>query len=683
MRTRIAFASAAIALLAVASGARGVAAQAHGRPNVLVVLADDMGSIYTHVMIQKLRREIAGFGNSDVPGNTTEQPRHEQSCSPLPSDQTRPTDPRHPDLLMTSTCDICDPRSPLHAGGPTDLDVCTPNLDRLAREGVMFPTAYAGGASCENARQSLWTGLMQRDLAQKGRKFGCEFGGWETLPETLSANDYVTYYAGKMDLGNAHYRHIVCAPESTRNVAIGESKSLAKVKRFLKGYPYATSPPRAGKPWFVVWAPKMPHYSYRYPREWGNPDESGRFANGLYKTTAVNVPDASTKARGDFHLPGTQLGSDESTRGYYRSVTYVDARVGELVEFLEDLEFGTSGLEPNADYDPYPTAVDFDPADNPNHRRFTKNAWTETDRDKYAGFRSNTLIIFLSDQAAGMDNSKAHFSENGMRNPIILNYRDPRTEVGPIPGQPGRDDTQTPTFEDDLVHAIDLYPTVLDFAGLLWLRDGQGRYILDAQGRRVATRTWPDARSFKDLATNAANPYPAPRQQLFLEWRDNGEVSATTRPIGAGESLLKLYTDTPITSTVVQPNRMFDLCGEPTADHPQFNSSECSPFERVDLLAAINTCAGSPLPCRDLQGMLDCWVDKAAHRDDPGMPTSADTSGNPATDCALQGAANPRNPNDWTGLLGTSYEGYTAINCGVSPPTHSACTCAQRRAKAC
>lgn len=683
MRTLLFVLLTALGLVSLGATPPDASAQAQDRPNVLMVLADDMGSLYTHIMIQKLRRELEGFGKSDVFGNTTERPRHEQSCSPLASDQTRPADPRHPDLLMTSTCDICDPRSPLHTGGPTDLDLCTPNIDRLAREGVMFPNAYAGGAQCANARQSLWTGLLQRDLGQKSRRFGCEVGGWETLPETLSANDYVTYYAGKLDLGDNDYGNITCAPESSHDAAIGEAKSLAKIKTFLKGYPSATRPSRSGKPWFVIWAPKTPHYSYQFPREWGMPDPTGRYANGLYKTTALNVPDASTPVRDDYYFPGTQLGSDESTRDYYRAVTYLDARVGELIEFLEDLEFGASGREPNALYDPYPVFTNFDPPHNPNHRRYTNGAWTEADRDKYRGFRSNTLIVFLSDQAAGMDDSKGHFSENGLRDPIILNYRDPRNGVGPIPGQPGRDDSQIPTLRDDLLHAIDLYPTVLDFADLLWQRDAFGQYLVDAQGQRVANRTWPDARSFKEIATNAPDPYPPSRQQLLLTWRANGQVSATTRQGLAAGSMLKLYADTPVSSAVVRPKRMFDLCAAPTSGQVGKNAAACSPFERINLVAVSNTCTGSPSPCRDLQGMLDCWVDKVARRDDPTLPTSSDTSGNPATDCSLKGPADPRDRTDWTGLSGTSYAGYTAISCDVKPPTHSACNCAQGRAKAC
>src|SRR5260221_8193643 len=87
-------------------------------------------------------------------------------------------------------------------------DVRTPNIDRLAREGVRLTDAYANGAVCTPPRPALIPGRYQQRFglewalgASPGdRELGLPATG-TSLPALLKANGYATGLVGKWHLG--------------------------------------------------------------------------------------------------------------------------------------------------------------------------------------------------------------------------------------------------------------------------------------------------------------------------------------------------------------------------------------------------------------------------------------------------------------------------------------------------
>jgi len=108
----------------------------------------------------------------------------------------------------------------LRAGGNSAID--TPNLDRIAREGVRFRNAYSSTPTCTPARACLLTGLSpwNHGMLAYGRvanKYPYE------MPRALRDAGYYTYAIGKLHYSpqrNLHGFHGALLDESSRSESI-------------------------------------------------------------------------------------------------------------------------------------------------------------------------------------------------------------------------------------------------------------------------------------------------------------------------------------------------------------------------------------------------------------------------------------------------------------------------------
>ena len=114
---------------------------------------------------------------------------------------------RRPNLLVILT----DNQGAWTLGCYGNRDIRTPNIDRLAREGMRFTRAFSVNAVCSPTRASLLTGLipsqhgvhsyLHANRLQIGPEARCTIREFRTLPKVLVSAGYTCGLVGKWHLG--------------------------------------------------------------------------------------------------------------------------------------------------------------------------------------------------------------------------------------------------------------------------------------------------------------------------------------------------------------------------------------------------------------------------------------------------------------------------------------------------
>lgn len=214
--------------------------------------------------------------------------------------------------------------------------VHTPNMDSLAARGILFTNGYVSDNHCRPSLQTLLTGLLPIDyyhqhdsilnaaiaeaaisedsiLAFK-QQFDLHATGFahaQTLPKSLAEKGYVSFQGGKWweyTYKNGGFTHGMTngwteGEQKTKDWFLqhmgGEGMDLARVTN-QPAYDFIDE---AGeKPWFLWFAPSLPHYPFDAPEQYYN----------LYKDQDMS----------------------ESAKQYYANCTWFDDAWGQLVQHL-------------------------------------------------------------------------------------------------------------------------------------------------------------------------------------------------------------------------------------------------------------------------------------------------------------------------------------------------------------
>lgn len=117
--------------------------------------------------------------------------------------QCNTNDTKQPNIILIVTDD--QGYADLSAYDHVSLNCQTPNMDRIAENGVLFDNCYVSGPVCSPSRAAIHTGLYQeRWNANMGWRPGLP-KNVKTLAEILSANGYVTGRVGKSDYGDNYH----------------------------------------------------------------------------------------------------------------------------------------------------------------------------------------------------------------------------------------------------------------------------------------------------------------------------------------------------------------------------------------------------------------------------------------------------------------------------------------------
>lgn len=330
-----------------------------------------------------------------------------------------------PNFLLL-TADDLNYDTPGFAGNPTAG--ITPNLDRLAREGMWFVHAHVTVAVCQPSRECLMTGRYPHRNGATG--FYPVRKDVPTLIECLRAAGYHVGIIGKV----AHLQPPEKFPwdfeadeEPTR--AGRDPAAYGRLTREFLGQAKT-----AKRPFFLMANSHDPHRPFAgseaaSPRTTGQRDPHER-APGAEETAAVDYPPPRRTFRpAEVVVPGfvpdlppvrTELAQ------YYGSVHRGDETVGEVLRALRE-----------------------------------------------AGCEETTLVMFLSDNGASLPFGKSNCYLTSTRTPWLVRW----------PGRirPGAVDST------HMISGIDFMPTVLEAAGLPLPPGMDGRSFLPLlRGKRQA-----------------------------------------------------------------------------------------------------------------------------------------------------------------------------------------------------
>ena len=161
---------------------------------------------------------------------------------------------KKPNIVMLMTDDTGWNDFGAYTGGGAALGHPTPNIDRIAKEGVMF-TSWYGQASCTAGRASFMTGRIPiRSALSIVVAPGDENAlrkETPTIAEFFQKNGYSTYFSGKWHLGD-------------KPAAYPIEHGFDEMKLFAAYYPGVYTYPDTSK-WFHPW---FPSYNAEFAKEY-------------------------------------------------------------------------------------------------------------------------------------------------------------------------------------------------------------------------------------------------------------------------------------------------------------------------------------------------------------------------------------------------------------------------------
>jgi arylsulfatase A-like enzyme len=305
----------------------------------------------------------------------------------------------------------------------------TPNIDRLATEGVRFRNAFVTNSICSPSRATNLTGLYNHE---PGNGIATNFKPFPlsqvTHASLMKASGYTTAFVGKWHMGNqrerpgfdyhatylGHGRYADCP-----FIVDGKDvPSTGWVDDVATDYAidFIKKQKTPGKPWSLILAFKTPHQPWEPPAR-----TKDLYAGEKARTVpSVFTPPIYSARRAAADLANKKVPPTLPTNiNYFRCLTAIDDCVGRVLEALDQ-----------------------------------------------SGFAENTLVVFTSDNGfylgAHSTGDKRSAYDESLRVPFLVRY-------------PALGAAAQGRVVDEMVLNLDLAQSLLDFAGIRAPSAMQGR----------------------------------------------------------------------------------------------------------------------------------------------------------------------------------------------------------------
>lgn len=239
----------------------------------------------------------------------------------------------------------------------------TPNIDKLANDGILFTQHYAGSTVCAPSRSALMTGEHTGHTPIRGNK-EVEMGQFPlpresyTLAELLKDNGYVTGAFGKWGLGGsgsegdplnqgfdnffgyldqklAHHYYPYYLWDNDKIFTLKENEGLKKEQyapNLIHERALTFIEDNKNNPFFLYYPTIIPHAELFAPKEYMD-----RFLEKFKPEKPYKGVD-----EGELYKKGRYGSQDNPHAAYAAMITLLDDQVGEIMKKVEDL-----GLEDN------------------------------------------------------------------------------------------------------------------------------------------------------------------------------------------------------------------------------------------------------------------------------------------------------------------------------------------------
>ena len=377
------------------------------------------------------------------------------------------TPPSSPNVIVIMTDDHATQMMSAYGS----VRASTPNLDRIAHEGMIFRNSFCTNSLCAPSRATLITGKYSHKNGQRGNRDTFD-GSQPTLPKMLQAAGYRTAIVGKWHLrseptgfdywnvlpGQGRYRDPILVENGEERRHDGYVSTIITdlAINWLRDRDPST-------PFMLFLHHKAPHGQWipdvkhealfenvEVPRPESYDDDYTGRASPIRNATSRLVPNLLERWKtwgvemgkedpGD--LAGDELAEwmyQQYVKDYKRVMVSVDENVGRFLDFLEE-----------------------------------------------EGLSEDTLLIYTSDNGKFVGDhfmfDKRLMHEESLRIPLAVRY--PRATVA---------GSETDAFALN----VDFAPTILDFAGVAVPEDMQGRSLRPVlEGRQPAD--WRDSFYFQ------------------------------------------------------------------------------------------------------------------------------------------------------------------------------------------
>jgi iduronate 2-sulfatase len=273
----------------------------------------------------------------------------------------------------------------------------SPNIDRLAKRGVLFERAYCNQAVCAPSRNALMTGVRPTTMGiyDLGTNFRLASSNAVTLSQYFMRHGYRAEALGKIfhvGHGNhedaaswsvAHWKANSIAyalPESRANQGLTREEALfandpANVAKLPRGAPYESADVpdegypdgkiaaeairrlRAAKekpeePFFLAVGFLKPHLPFCAPKRYWDLYDRASFKVPALRSAPEGAPKFAPSGWGELRqysgIPTNGPVTDEQARtlihGYYAAVSYMDAQLGKVLDELDRLNLATNTI---------------------------------------------------------------------------------------------------------------------------------------------------------------------------------------------------------------------------------------------------------------------------------------------------------------------------------------------------